>query len=118
MGVPVLLVHNTENNSEASMIIGTNFMRLVKEYCIDDCNIPGKWNKAFVHFVDSSVGTVKSKRRIRLKPFEVRTVVGLVRKNREVQSFVTEQRTGYCGVSEGCDPSETGFHIKNSSADI
>lgn len=83
LDVPVLfLVSSTENYCEAPMIIGTNFLRLMKEHCIEESNIPEDWSKAFEHLVDSSVGTVKSTSMITLQPFEVRTVDGLVNKDR------------------------------------
>lgn len=88
--IPVLVVPENSSNSEVPVIIGTNVIRIFKEISSGAEYIPDSWNMAFQHLIDDSVGTIKTTRKITLKPYEVKTITGFVRKTRSVESAVTE----------------------------
>lgn len=92
--VPALVVPSTSYHTEVPIVVGTNVIRLYKEMCSDtEDEVPSEWSNAFLSVQNGFVGSVRStnKTSINLQPMEVVTVSGFVRKQKEVESAVTEQ---------------------------
>ena len=94
--VLALVVPTTRYNSQVPVFIGTNVISKAKDYCPTDkvSHIQSQWQDAFLSIHNGLVGFVKStKRRV--------TFSGLVRKEREVETAVTEnleKASGRLGV--------------------
>jgi hypothetical protein len=95
--VPVLIVPMTENNITLPVIIGTNFIRICGSEIGNKqhTDLPEAWNMAIDSLIDDSVGIVKSTKRYTLQPYESKTITGIVRKSRNVESAVTESCSDY-----------------------
>ena len=88
------------------MLIGTNVIEKVKDKCPADkvSEIPSQWNNAFLSLQNGFVGFVKltNKRDINIQPIHTVTFSGLVRKEKDVETAVTENtetassRIGVC----------------------
>ena len=100
----VLVVPNTQYNSQVPLIIGTNVIREAKvDQCLDE-NVPMEWQNAFISLHNGFVGFVKStnKYNVDIAPMQTVTFSGLVRKLRDAESAVTENtqtatsRLGVC----------------------
>ena len=104
--VLALVVPTTRYNSQVPVLIGTNVISKAKEYCPTDkvSQIPSQWQDAFLSIHNGFVGFVKStnKRSVNIEPLHTVTFSGLVRKEREVETAVTENsesassRLGVC----------------------
>ena len=97
--VPVLVMKATEYSSKVPVIIGTNVIRLCREYSESfETTIPEEWELAFSNLsVDCDV-PVKSSNRypITVAPYEVKTISGLVKLKDidtvdKVSTAITEQ---------------------------
>jgi hypothetical protein len=94
---PILIVPATEYNENVPAIIGTNLIREFANLCSrNSSEVSPEWKSAFISLQCSKVGTVKSTRKIKLHPMEVKTVTGIVRKTSEVESAVTEPIDEFC----------------------
>ena len=93
--VLALIMPNTEYNRQVPIIVGTNVIRCYQAlYSVDseESDIPPQWKAAFMAIQDDHAGTVRStnKSPIEIQPMETITVSGLVRKQKNVDSAVTE----------------------------
>ncbi|XP_053389926.1 uncharacterized protein LOC128552882 [Mercenaria mercenaria] len=88
----ILIVPQTEYNQRVPVIIGTNlireFSKLSKEKEAD--TIPNEWRESFDVLSATTIGKVKVTKKITLLPRETKTVTGFIRKQRHVESAVTE----------------------------
>ena len=101
-----LVVPTTRYNSKVPVLVGTNVINRVQESCPADKipGIPTQWQNAFVSMQSGFVGVVKStnKKDIKIQPLQTVTVSGLVRKQKEVETAITENteaassRIGVC----------------------
>ena len=101
-----LVVPTTRYNSKVPVLVGTNVINRVQESCPADKipGIPTQWQNAFVSMQSGFVGVVKSTNRkdIKIQPLQTVTVSGLVRKQKEVETAITENteaassRIGVC----------------------
>lgn len=92
--VPALVVPTTNYHKDVPVIIGTNVITRYEEMCNADADtIPVEWKRAFLSLHSGFVGSVRStnKTSFNVQPFESITVSGLVRKQKETESAVTEQ---------------------------
>ena len=82
-----LVMPNTEYNRQVPVIVGTNVIMI-----IPSSEIPPQWKAAFMAIQDDYAGTVRStnKSSIKIQPMETITISGLVRKQKHVDSAVTE----------------------------
>ena len=91
--VPVLVVNNTDFNSQVPAIIGTNVIKLCKSFSSgSETDIPEQWKLAFDSLVDETI-PVKTTNNfsVRIAPGEIKTLSGLVRKhNRNIDTALTE----------------------------
>ena len=95
--VPVLVMSDIEYNTNVPVLLGTNVIEGCQK--IADFNdteqdeIPSVWQKAFMSLHNGFAGLVKStnKTNIIIQPMEVITVSGMIRKQRDVETVVTEQ---------------------------
>ena len=111
--VLALIVQTTRYNSQVPVLIGTNVISKAKEYCPTDkvSQIPSQWQDAFLSIHNGFVGFVKStnKRSVNKEPLHTVTFSGLVRKEREVETAITEKsesasgRLGVCLRVEALD---------------
>jgi hypothetical protein len=100
--VPVLVVCNTDFNSDVPVIIGTNVIRYMSS--VDKSKLSEEWKAALLTIsTQESVGTVKTTgKAVSILPFETVTVSGIMRKTSDCNSAVTEQsplastRLGIC----------------------
>lgn len=94
--VPALVVPSTEYNLKVPVVVGTNAIKLCRDMCSSNSEIPKEWQNAFISFQQSRVGIVKStdKCNVEIQPMETITISGFVRKSRNVESAVTEQTVG------------------------
>ncbi|MEW8545548.1 MAG: retropepsin-like aspartic protease, partial [Candidatus Thiodiazotropha sp.] len=94
--VPVLVVPTTQYGLRVPVVIGTNIIRQCSERSQSHTDIPKEWKNAFVSFQQTRVGVVKSTNHqdIKVQPFETVTLSGFVRKDRNVETVVTEQTQG------------------------
>lgn len=93
-------------NSQVPVLIGTNVITKFKESCPTDTvsEISSQWQNAFMSVQNGFVGFVKStnKKDVSIKPLQTVTFSGLVRKEKEVETAVTENtenatsRIGVC----------------------
>ncbi|XP_061180597.1 uncharacterized protein LOC133189209 [Saccostrea echinata] len=92
--LPVLVMKGTEYSSKVPIIVGTNIIRLCKEYskCIET-TIPDEWELAFINLSLDSDMPVKSTNKypITVAPYEVKTISGLVKTMDKVKTAITEQ---------------------------
>lgn len=90
--IPVLVMSNTEFNSEVPAIIGTNVIRLCKESSPNNNNnIPSEWQIAFDSLCDDSIPVrTTNTHNIRVGPGEVKTLHGIVRNTKDIHTAVTE----------------------------
>ena len=90
--IPILIVSSTDYNKEVPSIVGMKVIREVSDLLRDGNvgDIPKEWKLAFDAANIAQIGVVKTTKDITLQPMEVRTITGLVRKNKEVESVVTE----------------------------
>ena len=93
--VLALIMPNTEYNRQVPIIVGTNVIRGYQALYsgdIEESDIPPQWKAAFMAIQDDHAGTVRStnKSPIEIQPKETITVSGLVRKQKSVDSAVTE----------------------------
>ena len=92
--VLALVVLTTRYNSQVPVLIGTNVISKAKEYCPTDkvSQIPIQWQDAFSSIHNGFVGFVKStnKRSVNIEPPHTVSFSELVRKEREVETAVTE----------------------------
>ena len=58
--VPALVVPSTEYNLKVPVVVGTNAIKLCRDMCSSNSEIPKEWQNAFVSFQQSRVGIVKS----------------------------------------------------------
>ena len=72
--------------------------------CTQETEIPDEWKNAFISLQKGRVGVVKStnKHNIKIQPNETVTLLGLVRKNKEVETAVTEATEGASSRSGVC----------------
>lgn len=89
--IPVLVVPSTQYNMKVPVIIGTNAIRIARDQC-SQTEVPQEWKDAFLSLQNGFVGIVKStnKKEIEIKPMETLTLSGFCRKNRNVETAVTE----------------------------
>ena len=94
--VPVLVVPTTEFNLKVPVVIGTNVIKQCRNMCTQETEIPDEWKDAFISLQKGRVGVVKStnKYNIKIQPNETVTLSGLVRKNKKVETAVTEATEG------------------------
>ena len=94
--VPVLVVPTTQYSLKVPVVVGTNVIRQCNERSKGHTNIPREWTNAFVSFQQTRVGVVKSTNHqdIQVQPFETVTLSGFVRKDKNVETVVTEQTQG------------------------
>ena len=119
--VLALVVPNTRYNSQVPVLIGTNVIEKVKEKCPADnvSEIPTQWNNAFLSLQNGFVGFVKStnKRDIKIQPLHTVTFSGLVRKEKDVETAVTENtetassRIGVCPRVVALDSPGQNQHV-------
>ena len=90
---PVLVVHDTDFNSQVPSIIGTNIISLCKSVSSGSSSeIPEQWKLAFDSLVDETI-PVKSTNNfsVRIAPGEIKILSGIVRKhNKDIDTAVTE----------------------------
>ena len=86
----VLVVPMTEYNHEVLVIVGTNIIRECKIASKDIEGVPTAWQAAYTAISNNRVGVVKTTRKVTLQPFERKTVSGLVRKNFNAETALTE----------------------------
>ncbi|XP_053389871.1 uncharacterized protein LOC128552836 [Mercenaria mercenaria] len=88
----ILIIPQTEYNQRVPVIIGTNlireFSKLSKEKEAD--TFPNEWKESFDVLSETTIGKVKVTKKITLLPRETKTVTGFIRKQRNVESAVTE----------------------------
>lgn len=94
--VPVLVTKGTEYNSQVPIIVGTNIIRLCKEYSNStDVIIPDEWKLAFTNLSINNDIPVKTtnKYSITVGPFECKTISGIVKSfdNDCASTAITEQ---------------------------
>ena len=102
--VPVLVMPTTNYGLQVPVVLGTNVIRLCRNMCQQDTEIPKEWNDAFVSVQQGRIGIVKSTNKVPLKlqPNETVTLSGLIRKEKEIDEAVTEptedasSRIGVC----------------------
>ena len=104
--VLVLVVPTTRYNSQVPVLIGTNVINRAKLRCPADqvATIPSQWQNAFTALQSGFVGLVKStnRRNVTIEPLQTVTFSGLVRKEKGVETAVTENtenassRIGVC----------------------
>ena len=88
------------------MLIGTNVINRAREMCPADTasEIPSHWQNVFCSLQNGFVGVVKSanKKDVKVEPFTAVTFSGLVRRQRDVETAITENaeaassRLGVC----------------------
>lgn len=92
--VPLLVVKSTEYNRNIPIIVGTNIIRECARWydtlSPEGIGVPLEWKAAFEVIGQSCVGKVKATKDITIRPMEVKTVTGFIRKNYDVDSAVTE----------------------------
>ena len=93
--VLALIIPNTEYNQKVPIIVGTNVIRLYQALYSDDsevADIPPQWKAAFMSKQYDYAGTVRAtnKSPIEIQPMETITVSGLVPKQKNIDSAVTE----------------------------
>ena len=93
--VLALIMPNTEYNRQVPIIVGTNVIRLNQALYSEDsevADIPPQWKVAFMSIQDDYAGTVRAtnKSPIEIQPMETITVSGLVRKQKNIDSAITE----------------------------
>ena len=93
ISVPALVVSSTSYHSEVPIVVGTNVIRICKDKCRDTDHIPTEWQDAFLSLQNGNVGSVRSTNKMSfdIQQMETITVSGLVRKQKEIESAVTEQ---------------------------
>ncbi|MCW4250032.1 MAG: RNase H-like domain-containing protein [Candidatus Thiodiazotropha endolucinida] len=92
--VPVLVVADTEYNSQVPAIIGTNVIRLCKQ-SNHKTDVPNEWQTAFDSLCDDTIPVrTTNNYGIRLAPGEVKTIHGIVRGTKDIQNAVTEHIEG------------------------
>ena len=74
------------------MIVRTNVIRIYQVLYSEDSEIPPQWKAAFMTIQDDYADTVRytNKSSIKIQPMETITISGLVRKQKHVDSAVTE----------------------------
>ena len=92
---PVLVTKGTEYSSKVPIIVGTNIIKICKEFSqYDDLNIPDEWELAFSNLETSEI-PVKTTNRysITIGPHEVKTLSGIVKSvdTNNVDTAITEQ---------------------------
>jgi len=90
--VPLLVVKATNYNREVPAIVGTNLIRelaKLQDYT-ESGSFAHEWKIAFQAMSQTCVGTVKATKEFVLRPMEVKTITGLVRKSGNTESAVTE----------------------------
>ncbi|MCG7879345.1 MAG: RNase H-like domain-containing protein [Candidatus Thiodiazotropha endolucinida] len=88
--IPLLVVSDTEYNSNIPAIVGTNVIRLCKTEVVTD-KVPSEWQTAFDSLCDDSIPVrTTCNYAIRIAPFEVKTIHGIARKSNDMQTAVTE----------------------------
>ena len=85
-----LVVPMTEYNHEVPVIVGTNIIRECKIASQNIEGVPTAWQVAYTAISSNRVGVVKTTRKLTLQPFERKTVSGLVRKNFNAETALTE----------------------------
>ena len=85
-----LVVPMTEYNHEVPVIVGTNIIRECKIAFQNIEGVPTAWQVAYTAISSNRVGVVKTTRKLTLQPFERKTVSGLVRKNFNAETALTE----------------------------
>ena len=103
--VPALVVPSTSYHAEVPIVVGTNVIRLYKDMCRDtEDEVPAEWSNAFISVQNGFVGSVRStnKTTISLQPLEAVTVSGFVRKQKEVETAVTEATENASGKLGVC----------------
>lgn len=89
---PILIVPSTEYNKSVPAIIGTNMIRECANQCKQEeiQEVPIEWQTAFSSLSGSSIGTVKSTKKITIQPMETKTITGIIRKQHQFEAAVTE----------------------------
>ena len=87
-----LIMPNTEYNRQVPIIVGTNVIRTYQSLYSEESDIPLQWKAAFMAIRDDYAGSVRStnKMPIEIQPMETITISGLVRKQKNINSAVTE----------------------------
>ena len=93
--VLVLIMPNTDYSQQVPIIVGTYVIRLYQALYSGDsevADIPPQWKAVFMAIQDDYAGTVRStnKSLIEIQPMETITVSGLVQKQKNIDSAVTE----------------------------
>ena len=90
--VLTLVMPNTEYNRQVPVIVGTNVIRIYQALYSEDSEIPPQWKPAFMAIQDDYAGTVRSTNKSpnEIQPTETITISGLVRKQKHIDSAVTE----------------------------
>ena len=90
LNIPLLVVSDTEYNSQVPAIVGTNVIRLCKAE-VSNHEVPVEWQTAFDLLCDDSIPVkTTSNYAIRIAPYEVKTIHGLARKTGDFESALTE----------------------------
>ena len=84
------MVPMTEYNHEVPVIVGTNIIRECKIGSQNIEGVPTAWQVAYIAIGSNRVGVVKTTRKLTLQSFERKTVSGLVRKNFNAETALTE----------------------------
>ena len=95
--VPALVMPDTDYNADVPVLLGTNviedYQNLADNNAAEQEEIPSVWQNAFVSLHNGFAGLVKStsKTNILIQPMEVVPISGMIRKQRDVETVVTEQ---------------------------
>ena len=85
LNIPLLVVSDTEYNSQVPAIVGTNVIRLCKAE-VSNHEVPVEWQTAFDLLCDDSIPVkTTSNYAIRIAPYEVKTIHGLARKTADFE---------------------------------
>ena len=127
--VPALVVPTTEYNLKVPGLIGTNVFNRCQDQA-ENNGVPEEWKTAFLSLQNGLVGYVKStnERAIEVQPFQTVTLSGLLRKNRDVETAITEptenasDRIGVCPrtvtIDAACKTQRVPVRIFNISAKV
>jgi len=90
--VPVLVVPSTRYSATVPVIVGTNVLNYVKKSLGKNTELPGPWNNVLSMFTDTRVIPVKvfHQRAIIVKPYETRSITGMVRNVGDMSVGITE----------------------------
>lgn len=87
--IPLLVVPTTSYNSNVPIIVGTNLIRLCKNYSIEN-SLPEEWQTAVDSLCNSVQVRTVNTHAIKVHPNEVKTIHGFARKVDDTETAVTE----------------------------